>query len=138
MAFLEFAEILWEAKKPKIVLTDNRSVKRFFYTKAIPSALLNACDYVLHYNVSLAHIAGTVNTAADFLPRLELKVTERIPLKTPEDIEKTPIEVATSSLDVADEEHFFHHTSKQKGRVSQTNLWTKKTIPAKCEAMGSK
>ena len=36
MAFLEFAHILWEAAKPTIVLTDNKSVTRFFQTKAIP------------------------------------------------------------------------------------------------------
>ena len=46
MAFLEFAHILWEATKPTIVLTDNKSVTRFFQTKAIPPALWNACDYV--------------------------------------------------------------------------------------------
>ena len=39
MAFLEFAHILWEATKPTIVLTDNKSVTRFFQTKAIPPAL---------------------------------------------------------------------------------------------------
>ena len=30
MAFLEFAHILWKATKPTIVLTDNKSVTRFF------------------------------------------------------------------------------------------------------------
>ena len=78
MAFLEFAHILWEATKPTIVLTDNKSVTRFFQTKAIPPSLWNACDYVLQFNFEIAHIAGSVNTAADFLSRLELKVTERI------------------------------------------------------------
>ena len=33
MAFLEFAHILWEATKPAIVLTDNKSVTRFLQTK---------------------------------------------------------------------------------------------------------
>ena len=55
----------------------------------------------------MAHIAGSVNTAADFLSRLELKVTEKIRLKIREDIHTTPIEVTTSSSDVADEEQFF-------------------------------
>ena len=73
MAFLEFAHILWEATKPTIVLTDNKSVTRFF-----PPALWNACDYVLQLNFKIAHIAGPVNTAADFLSRLVLKVTEKI------------------------------------------------------------
>ena len=44
MAFLESAHYLWETTKPTIVLTDNKSVTRFFQTKAIPPALWNACD----------------------------------------------------------------------------------------------
>ena len=67
MAFLEFAHISWEATKPTIVLTDNKSVTRFFQTKAIPTSWWNACDYVLQFNFKIAHIAGSVNTAADFL-----------------------------------------------------------------------
>ena len=107
MAFLEFAHILWEATKPTIVLTDNKSVTRFFQTKAIPPALWNACDYVLQINFKIAHIVGSVNTAADFLSRLELKVTDKIRLKIREEIHTTNIQVTTSSSDVADEEKFF-------------------------------
>ena len=101
-AFPEFAHILCEATKPTFVLTDNKSVTRFFQTKAIPTALWNACDYVLQYNFKKALIAGSVNTAADFLSRFELKVTEKIRLKIREDIQTTPIEVITCSSDVVD------------------------------------
>ena len=107
LAFLEFAHILWEATKSTIVLTVNKSVTRFFQTKAIPPALWNACDYVLRFNFKIAHITGPVNTAADFLSRLELKVTEKIRLKIREDIHTTPNEVTISSCEVADEEQFF-------------------------------
>ena len=107
MAFLEFAHILWEATKPTNVLTDNKSVTRFFQTKTIPPALWNACDYVLQFNFKIAHIAGSLNTAADFFSRLELKVTEKIRLKIRDNIQTTPIEVTTSSSDVADEEQVF-------------------------------
>ena len=114
MAFLEFAHILWETTKPTIVLTDNKSVTRFFQIKAIPPSLWNACDYVLQFNFRIAHIAASVNTAADFFSRLELKVTEKIRLKIREDVQITPIEVTTSSSDVADEEQFFFtHTDNQ-------------------------
>ena len=75
MAFFEFANILWEATKPTFVLTD-KSVTRFFQTKAIPPALWNASDYVLQFNFKTAHINGSVNTADDFLSRFELKVRE--------------------------------------------------------------
>ena len=104
MAFLEIALILWEVTKPTIVLTDNKSVTRFFQTKAIPPSLRNACDYVLQFNFKIAHNAGSVNTAVDFFSRLELKVTERIRLNIREVVQTTPIEVTTSSSDVADEE----------------------------------
>ena len=62
---------------------------------------------MLRFKFKLAHIAGSVNTAADFLSRLELKVTEKIHLKKREDIQTTPIVVTTSSSDVDDEEQFF-------------------------------
>ena len=104
VAFLEFAHILWEATKPTIVLTDNKSVTRFLQTMAIPTALWNAYDYVFQFNFETAHIAGSVNTAADFLSRFELKVKEKLRLKIREDIHTTPIEVTISSSDVADEE----------------------------------
>ena len=121
MAFLEFAHILWEATKPTIVLTDNKSFTRFFQTKAIPPALWNACDYVLQFNFKIAHIAGSVYTAADFLSRLEFKVTEKIRLKIREDIHTGPIEVTTSSSDVADEEQvFFTHADDAKESEKQT------------------
>ena len=121
MAFLEFAHILWEATKPTIVLTDNKSVTRIFQTKSIPPALWNACDYVLQFNFKTAHIAGSVNTAADFLSRLELKAMEKIRLKIREDIHTTPIEVTTFSSDVADEEQiFFIHADDTKESEEQT------------------
>ena len=107
MVFLEFAHILWETSKPTIVLTDKKSVTRFFQTRAISPSLWNACDYVLQFNFKIAHIAGSINTAADVFARLELKVTEKIHLKIREDVETTPIEVSTPSSDVADEEQFF-------------------------------
>ena len=115
--FLEFAHILWEATKPTIVLTDNKSITRFFQTKAIPPALWNACDCVLQFIFKIAHIAGSVNTAADFLSRLELKGTEKVRLKIREDIQTTHIKVTTSSSDVADEENFSSH--KQTTTVNQ-------------------
>ena len=125
MAFLEFAHILWETSKPTIVLTDNKSVTRFFQTKAIPPSLWNACDYVLQFNLKIAHIAGSVNTAADFLSRLELKVTEKIHLKIREDVQTTPIEVSTSSSDVADEEQFFFTQPDTQDETEEQTLQRK-------------
>ena len=104
-------------------MTDNKSVTRFFQTKAVPRALWNACDYVLHFNFKIAHIAGTVNTAADFLSRLELIVTEKIRLKVRENNHKTSIEATTSSSDVAGEERFFythaHNTNESEEQTRE-------------------
>ena len=137
MAFLGFAHILCESTKPKIVLTDNKSVTRFFQTKEIPPALWNACDYVLQFNFKIAHIAGSVNTAADFLSRLELKVTEKIRLKIREDIHTTPIELTTSSSDVADEEQiFFTHADNGKESEEQTLERKQHSRQSACEQKG--
>ena len=62
---------------------------------------------MLQFNFKLAHIAGSVNTAAYFFSRLELKVTEKIRLRIREDVPTTAIEFTTSSSDVADEVQFF-------------------------------
>ena len=48
-AFLEYSDILQETTLPTLVLTNNRSVTRFFQTKTTPLALWNACDYVLQF-----------------------------------------------------------------------------------------
>ena len=128
MEFLEFAHILWEATKATFVLTDNKSVTRFFQTKAIPRALWNACDYVLQFSFKIAHIAGSVNTAADFLSRLELKVTEKICLKIREDIQTTPIEVTTASSDVADEEQIFFACADDAKKSEEQTLERKEQL----------
>ena len=107
MAFLEFLHIFCERQqKLKIILTDNKSVTRFFQTKAIPPVLWNACDYVLQFNFKITHIASSVNIADDFLSRLNFRVTEKIRLKIREVIQTKPIEVTTPSSDVANEEQF--------------------------------
>ena len=50
------------------------------------------------------HVAGTQNTAADFLSRIELNLEERFELKIKNDITIRPIQVNLQSPDVADEE----------------------------------
>ena len=122
MAFLEFAHILLEATKPAIVLSDNKSITRLFHTKAIPPSLWNACDCVLQFNFKEAHISGSVNTAADFLYQIELKITERIRLKIREDVKITAIEVTTSSSDIADEEQFFFTQTDGEDQTEEQSL----------------
>ena len=80
---------------------------------------------MLQFNFKIAHIAGSVNTAADFLSRLELKVTEKIHLKIREDVQTTPIEVSTSSSDVADEEQFFFTQPESQDETEEQILQRK-------------
>ena len=85
-AFSEFGHLMWGSTFPVIVFTDNRAVTRFFQTKIIPPALWNACDYVLQYNFVIAHVAGAMNTAADFLSRTEINPTEKLEMNLRNDI----------------------------------------------------
>ena len=78
--------------------------------------------HVLQFNFKTANIAGSVNTAAGCLSRLELKVTEKIRLKIREDIQTTPIEVTTASSDVADEEQFFFTHADDRNESEEQTL----------------
>ena len=71
-AFMEYSHILWGSSKPTIVLTDNKSITRYFQTKMIPPSLWNACDFVLQLRFKVAHDPGRMNTAAEFLSRLDI------------------------------------------------------------------
>ena len=62
----------------------------------------------------IAHFAGSVNTTAEFLSRIKLKVTKKVHLKIREDIQTTPIEVTVTSSDVSDEKHIFSEADKEK------------------------
>ena len=106
-AFLEYSHILWETTLPTLVMTDNRSAARFFQTEAIPPTLWNACEYVLQFNNHIMHVAGTRNTAADFLSRVDLNPKERVEIKIREDITIRSIQVKLQSTDVVNEEQLF-------------------------------
>ena len=85
----------------------------------------NACVYLLQFIFKIAHIAGSINTAADSLSRLEQKITERSRLKVREDVKTTPIEVTTSSSDVADEEQFFFTQTDDQDETEEQTLQRK-------------
>ena len=106
-AFSEFGHLMWGSVFPVIVFTDNRSVTRFFQTKMIPPQLWNACDYVLQYNFVIAHVAGAMNTAADFLSRAETNPTEKLERNIRNDVTTLAIEVNIQSTGVAEEETLY-------------------------------
>ena len=96
-AFSEFGNLTWGSVFPVIVFTDNRSVTRFFQTKIIPPPLWNACYYVLQYHFVIAHVAGAMNTAADFLSRAEINPTEQLEMNIRNDVNTQAIEVNIQS-----------------------------------------
>ena len=130
-SFLDYSHILWETTIPTMVLTDNRSVTRFFQTKTTPPALWNACDYVLQFKFRIMHVAGSQNTAADFLSRLELTPKQKVLFKLRDDILTLPIEVNLQSSDVADEEQLFFVPDEEKESEQEINC-KKSTQQAGC------
>ena len=125
MAFKEFGHIFWGTTKPVIFMTDSKSVTRFFQLKIIPPPLWNACDFVSHFNFTNAHIPGKMNTAADFLFRLEIDPNEKVILKIREDIPTKPIEVNIESTGIAQEETVFFDPTDQQD-TTENELWKRK------------
>ena len=125
-AFLEYNHILWETTIPTLVLTDNRSVTRFFQTKTTPPALSNACDYVLQFKFRITHVTGSQNTAADFLSRLGLTPKQKVQLKLRDNILTSPIETNLQSLDVADEEQLFFLPDEEE--ESEQKVFARKAL----------
>ena len=123
-AFNEYSHILWEATKPTIVLTDNKAVTKFFQTKMIPPTLWNACDYVLQYNFKIAHVPGTMNTAADFLSRLDNNPHEKIELQIREDIQTTPIQVDIQNAKITEEDQLYF--TGDDPEETEDKMWERK------------
>ena len=122
-AFKEFGHIFWGTPKPVITLTDNKSVTRFFQTKIIPPPLWNACDFVIQFNFTIAHIPGKNNTAAHYLSRMEMDPTEKLALKIRADVETQPIEVNVQSAGVSEEEQVFF---TEEDNETEEQIWERK------------
>ena len=73
----------------------------------------------------MAHIPGKMNTAADFLSRLEMDPNEKILLKIREDIPTKPIEVNIESTGIAQEEPVFSEPTDQQ-ETTKKELWQRK------------
>ena len=114
---------MWGSTFPVIVFTDNRSVTRFFHSKMIPPALWNACDYVLQYNFVIAHVAGSINTAADFLSRTEVDPTEKLEMTIRNDIHTKAIEVNIQSTGIVEEEQIYILPDEE---IDENQIWEEK------------
>ena len=89
-AFEAFEHYFWGVtSNPIIVLTDNKSVSRFFQAKKLPTNIWNAVDYVFSLRFLLGHIPGKANAAAEYLSRIhvnpatkfKLKIDNKVPIK---------------------------------------------------------
>ena len=114
---------MWGRTFPVVVFTDNRSVTRFFQAKTIPPALWNACNYVLQYNFVIAHVAGSMNTAADFLSRTEVNQTEKLETTIRNDIHSKAIEVNIQSSGIVEEEQIYVLPDDE---IDKNELWQEK------------
>ena len=81
LALKNFGHIFWDANKPMIIMTDGKSVTKFFQTKTIPPPEWYVCHFVLQFNFVEAHISGKMNTLADFLSKFEADPGDKIILK---------------------------------------------------------
>ena len=127
-AYKGFGHIFWGTPQPVIILTDNKSVTRFFQTKIIPPTLWNACDFVTQLNFIIGHIPGKNNTAADYLSRMEMDPTEKVVLKIREDVETRPIEVNVQSAGVSEEEQVFFTENSVQEQIWERKQQSKKGL----------
>ena len=82
-------------------------------------------------------MAGSVNTTANFLSRLELKNTEKIRIKIREDVQTTPLEVTTSCSHVTDEEQFFFTQADGEDQTDEKKPTKEREISQKYKRKGS-
>ena len=54
-AFAAFRHIIWGKKHPILVLTDNKSLRRFFQTKHLTPSLGNHIDFILQFNFIIGY-----------------------------------------------------------------------------------
>ena len=91
----------------------------------IPPHLWKACDFVLQFNFTIAHIPGKTNTSANFSSRLESDPNEKTFLNIRENIPKQPIEVNIESTGIAREDQVFFNTD-DVSLPSEEQQWQQK------------
>ena len=97
-AFETFELYIWGvSSKPIIVLTDNKSVTRFFQAKKLPGNLWNSVDYVLSFRFVLGHIPGKANAAADYLSRVHINPNTKLKMKLEDQIPVHNIDIEVLS-----------------------------------------
>ena len=91
-ALHHFAHFIWGATK-----TDNRFRTNFFQSKSIHPSLWNCLDRVLSLEILLAHIPGKTNSAANFLPRMQMNPNLTLQIELTDHVHNRKIEVETEA-----------------------------------------
>ena len=97
LAFDEFGHIFWGTKKPIKVFTDSKTLTGFFQTKHLPQSVWKFCDQTLQFNLVVAHVPGVENPAAENLSSLEIRIEDRIDLKSADSIPVFQVETEIAS-----------------------------------------
>ena len=71
-AILEYSHILWETTIPTMGFVRQQFSNKILPDKNNTTRTLECCDYVLQFKFRIMHVAGSQNTAANFLSKLEL------------------------------------------------------------------
>ena len=88
-------------------MTDSKSVTQLFQNKLIPPPLPKACDFVVQLIFTIAHNPGKMNTAADFLSRLDIDPNQKLIVKIRGVMPTLPIEVNIQSTGKTQEDRVF-------------------------------
>ena len=98
------------------MLTDNKNLTSFFETKEIRPSLWNFLDRVLAYNITLAHVPGRANAAADFLSRMETEPGATLQLGPTDSLPVREIKVSMTAKtpDISINELQFNNTTLEK------------------------
>ena len=117
------------ATKTTIIMTDCKSIRKFFRTKMIPPPFWNSCDFVLQFNFVITHIPVKMNTATDFPSRHESDTQEKTVLKIREDITVKPSEVDIETTGIAREEPVLNKDNDLTEFPEKENWQTTFAIP---------
>ena len=90
----------------------------------ITPSLWNACDFVLQFHFKIAHVPGRMNTAANFLFRLDINPKNKVLLQIREDLQTTPIQVNIQSSDIQEEDQFYF--LPEDDSETKEDIWERK------------
>ena len=106
-----------------IILTDNKSFRRFFQTKIFPQTLWNACDYVILNQLRYRAYSGQKQNSSWFFTSPRNFSRRELIIKIREVIPTTPIELHVQSAGVSEEEQIFYTVDDDE---TEEQIWQRK------------